>query len=131
MHKRYALAVLAVCMSLIISCERAAQPAPKASQVAPQPLSAQPVSTSAESESLADSVETMPNDTLLVVTDTAGADFSGEDLSAVKSALETRLHADEFTASGPASPYGRPCRFYDTTSVRRYTGDDVRVSYAR
>ena len=135
MPKLYIVALTALCVSLLSSCERAAQPGPKASQVAPQPASGQPVSTSTASEESTDSEESgdsveLPNDSLLV-TDTAGADFTSEDLTAVRSTLEARLNLEQFTATGPATPYGKPCRFYDSTLVRRYTADDVRFAYVR
>jgi hypothetical protein len=85
---------------------------------------------SADLPAASDSAEPMPNDSL-VVSDTAGNDFTGEDVRAVKRALEARLLLDEFTASEPAAPYANACRFYDTTSVRRYTADDVRFAFVR
>lgn len=134
MPRFYAAALAALAVSIIISCERAAQPAPKASQIAPQPGSGQRasdqlVSINAEGEESADSVD-LPNDSL-VVTDTAGADFSSEDLTGVKKTVEAGLNLDQFTASGPSTPYGKPCRFFDTTSARRYSADDIRFAYVR
>ncbi|MFL5483665.1 MAG: hypothetical protein ACJ8AK_15895 [Gemmatimonadaceae bacterium] len=134
MPKRYALVLTALCVPLIISCERAAQPARNAAQVSPQPASAQPgtsqSSATVGSEEPSDTVIVIPNDSL-VVTDTTGTDFGREDLTAVKTVLEARLHSEEFTASGPSPQYGNPCRFYDTTSVRRYTSADVRFAFVR
>lgn len=135
MHKLYVVPLTALAVFFQISCERAAQPAPKASQVVPQPASAQtvseqPAAITTASEESEDSVVVLPNDSL-VVTDTAGRDFTSEDLTAVKRTLETRLNLDQFTGSGPSTPYGKPCRFYDSTSVRRYTADDVHFAYVR
>lgn len=125
MPRIYTIAVTGFGLLLQISCERAAQPVQKASQVVPQPAS-----VSAEAPPASDTSDTPPADTL-VVTDTAGAEFSDADLSAVKSVAEARLQLDQFTSSGPAAPYGKPCRFYDSTSVRKYTGDDVRFAFVR
>jgi len=135
MPKRNAVVLCAFCILLVTSCDRAAQPVPKATQVVPQPAPGQPAaeepgSTTAESEMSDGAVVVIPSDSP-VVTDTAGTDFSGEDLRAVKSALEARLRSDEFTASGPSTQFGKPCRFFDTTSVRRYTAEDVRFAYVR
>ena len=135
MPKLCTVSLTALWLSLLISCERAAQPVPQASQVAPQSGPGQPSPTSTVSEEVAKSEEPSesvepPSDSL-VVTDTVGADFSEEDLSAVKSVVEGRLHLDQFTGSGATTPYGNPCRFYDTTSVRKYTTDDVRFAYVR
>lgn len=72
----------------------------------------------------------MPSDTL-VVTDTVGNDFTPEDVAVVKRVLEARLRLDEFTTNGPASPYVKPCRFYDTTSVRPYASNDAHLAFVR
>jgi hypothetical protein len=125
MLKLYTTATTALYLALLMGCEPTAQPLPKSSPVTPQPVSA---STGASVGS--DSGDASPNDSL-VVTDTAGADFTNEDLDAVKSVVQARLQLDQFTASGPAAPYGKPCRFYDTTSVRKYAGTDVRVAFVR
>lgn len=135
MPKLYTIAATALWVPLLMSCERTAQPLPKPSQVTPQPIS---VGAEAPVPSDSDSVDPEPYDSqdappndLLVVTDTAGADFTNDDLSAVKSVVDARLQLEQFTASGPATPYGKPCRFYDTTSVRKYAGDDVRFAFVR
>ena len=130
MQKLHAVALISLGVALLISCERTAQPAPK-TQVSPQPVSGPLTSTNAEPEELGESVDAIPNDTVLVVSDTAGADFTLDDLTAVKRVADTRLKLDEFTASGPALSYGKPCRFYDTTSIRRYNGDDLRFAFVR
>ena len=127
MPKLYTIAATALWVPLLMSCERTAQPLPKASQVTPQPVSA---GAELPVPSDSDPVDAPPSDSL-VVTDTAGADFTNDDLSAVKSVVDARLQLDQFTASGPAAPYGKPCRFYDTTSVRRYSADDVRFAFVR
>ena len=127
MQKLYAAAVLALGTALIACYERTAQSVPKTSQVSE--VSGQPASTSSESQEAPDSVQ-LPSDSL-VVTDTAGQEFSRDDLNAVKSALETRLHSDEFIATSPAQSYGHSCRFYDSTSMRRYTADERRFAYVR
>jgi len=125
MPNLYTIAATALCVPLLMACERTAQPGLKASQVAPPPAS-----VSAELPVPSDSVDALPNDSL-VVTDTAGADFTNDDLSAVKSVVDARLQLDQFTASGPAAAYGKPCRFYDTTSVRKYAPDEVRFAFVR
>ena len=125
MPRIYTIALTGLGLLLLASCERAAQPAQKASQVVPQPASAR-----AELPEALDPPDSRPADTL-VVTDTAGAEFSDSDLSAVKSVVGARLELDQFTTSGPATPYGKPCRFYDTTSVRKYATDEVRFAFVR
>lgn len=127
MTKLYTIAVTALWVPLLMSCERTAQPLPKTSQVTPQPVS---VGAELPVASDSDSVDGPPSDAL-VVTDTAGADFTKDDLSAVKSVVDARLQLDQFTASGATAPYGKPCRFYDTTSVRKYAGDDIRFAFVR
>src|SRR2546423_15146589 len=111
MPKRYALVLTALCVPLLVSCERAAQPARKAGQVSPQAVSVQPAtsqsSATGDSEDLSDTVVVIPNDSL-VVTDTAGTDFGRQDLTAVMGVLEARLHSEEFTASGVSPQYGNP-----------------------
>jgi hypothetical protein len=145
MPKLFTIAATALWVPLLISCERAAQPLPKASQVTPQPVSASaelPAASGSESvdasesadgsesDDAADSADAPPSDGL-VVTDTAGADFSKDDLNAVKSVVDARLQLEQFTANGATTQYGKPCRFYDTTSVRKYAGDDVRFAFVR
>jgi hypothetical protein len=125
MPKLCAIVVIALGIPLIVSCERTAQTASKTSAVVPGTLA-----VNSDQQTPSDSDVAVPVDSL-VVTDTADADFTPEDLNAVKSAVESRLQQDQFTASGPAAEYGKACRFYDTTSVRRYTGEDVRVAFVR
>ena len=130
MLRFYTLAFTALAASLLASCERTAQPVSKAAPLPESPQIGLPVSQSAELPAASNSVESVRGDSL-IVSDTAGNEFTAEDLKAVKSALEARLRLDEFTASGPAARHGNACRFYDTTSVRRYTTDDVRFAYVR
>jgi hypothetical protein len=130
MRNVYKIGFAALSALLCISCDRTAQSVQKASEVSRQAVPDQPV-TSVEEPVDSDPLEPpMPSDSL-VVSDTAGVDFTPEDLVAVKSTLEAQLHLDEFTAGGQATPYGKPCRFYDTTSVRQYAGNDARVAFTR
>lgn len=126
------IAVAALSVLLLSSCERAAQSVQKSTPVSRPAAPGQPATSVDEAGSEdSDSAEpSMPSDSL-VVTDTAGVDFTPEDLAAVKSTLEARLHLDEFSATGPPPPYGKPCRFYDTTSVRQYSPGDIRYAFVR
>ncbi|HJQ11357.1 MAG TPA: hypothetical protein VJ840_10040 [Gemmatimonadaceae bacterium] len=129
MPRFFSIAASALVISLFTSCERTAQSVAKGTQISPPASTAQSAPLDTTQEAAVDSVR-LPVDSLLV-TDTAGNDFSPEDLKAVKSAVETRLHQDEFTATGPGIPYGKPCRFYDSTSIRRYDTNDARVAFVR
>lgn len=127
------IAVAALSALLLTSCERAAQSVQKNSPVSRPAVPDQPLTSVAEPVAAGDSDSLepqMPSESL-VVSDTAGVDFAPEDLAAVKSTLEAKLHLDEFTATGPATPYGKPCRFYDTTSVREYSPGDIRYAFVR
>jgi len=126
------IAVAALSALLLSSCERAAQSVQKSTPVSQPAAPGQPVTSAEEAGSEdSDSAEpSMPSDSL-VVTDTAGVDFTPEDLAAVKGTLEAQLHLDEFSATGPPPPYGKPCRFYDTTSVRQYSPGDIRYAFVR
>jgi hypothetical protein len=130
---RIRILALAASAFALVGCERSAQPATNAPPVQPKAaVTNAAVPASDDSDETTPDVADQPiaSDTL-VVSDTTGSAFTGSDVSAVKRALEARLHLDEFTANAASAAYATACRPNDTTSLRRYAAGDTRFAFVR